>query len=145
MPTLGGSVGPPLTLKRLQIRDDGCFSYLRRSDGSQVCVTNEHTFGDPGSPSVILQPGHYLCVRGRHTLNGQDWFDTYEIKGVEGHTGVLFHPGNTELDSKACVLPGRHFGVLDGMMAVLESVSAFRYFMQVTAGADEFELDVEAP
>lgn len=140
-----GTIGQPLTLKRLQIRDDGCFSYLRREDGSQICVTNEHTFGELGSPTVVLQPGVYKCVRGLHTLNGKDFFFTYEITGILGHTGVLFHPGNTELDSKACVLPGNQFGVINGMMAVLESRDAFAKFMHVTGDADEFQLTVEAP
>lgn len=139
------TVGPPLTLKRLQVRDDGCFSYLRKDyDGAQICVTNERTFGDIGVPTVVLRPGRYRCVRGIHTLNGRDFFTTYEITGVIGHTGVLFHPGNTELDSLACVLPGNHFGVVDNMMAVVESQSAFRRLMQMAGDTDEFQLTVEA-
>jgi len=137
------TIGPSLTLKRLLIGDDGAFGYLTRDDsGRQVAVTCERTFGDPGAPVVVIPPGTYRCVRGRHTLNGFDYFDTYEVTGVAGHSGLLFHSGNTEQDSKGCILVGKYFDRLGGLLAVLDSRAAFYELMVQLNGADEFQLTV---
>lgn len=137
------TIGPSLTLKRLQVRDDGCFSILTKDDdGSTVCVAAERTFGENGAPTVVVPAGRYRCVRGLHSLNGINFFHTYEVTGVLGHTGILFHPGNTELDSKGCVLTGRHFGAVNNMMAVIDSRLAFNDFLALQGGAEEFWLTV---
>lgn len=137
-----------LVLKTQRIGPEGAFSYLKDLAGNQIAVTAEHTYDQPdGSQMVKVPPGRYLCVRGVHTLNGRDWFETFEITGVLGHKGILFHPGNTEFDSDGCVLTGRGFGELQvhGLLmdAVLQSRDAFNDFMALQAGVQTFWLDVD--
>lgn len=138
-------IGPSLTLKRLLVADDGAFGYLKHDyDGTQVAVTCERTFGEDGEPTVVVPPAVYKCLRGPHSLDGTHFFSTYEVTGVVGHTGILFHTGNTEGDSKGCILLGNYFGLMGPVMAVLESRIAFERFMNLMNGCDEFQLTVEA-
>ena len=87
--------------------------------------------------------GEFNCVRGIHQLSGAAQpFETFEITGVPGHTGLLFHPGNTEMDSSGCVLLGMAFGELTGVPAVLNSKIACDQFMNLQAGKDSCLLTV---
>ena len=91
--------------------------------------------------------GTYKCVRGTHQLEGGGPFTTFEITGVPGHTGVLFHPGNTELDSRGCECLGMSLGEIvtnqGPLDAVLQSREAFQEFMIYQDGCDEFTLKVD--
>lgn len=136
-----------LTLRTLSIEPQGAFGYLLNSLGTQIAVTCERTYEVGGKQMVKLPAGDYTCVRGMHTLNRRDWFETFEIAGVPGHAGILFHPGNDELDSEGCVVMGSHFGELwvkDVLMkAVLESRDTFQQFMLFQSGVNLFQLTVE--
>lgn len=131
-------------LKRIAKLASGIFSvYL--FDGRPFAVTLTHAFPDgKGGYEPIVEPGIYTMKRGVHRLeNGVD-FTTYEIMGVDGHDGLLFHIGNKNVDSKGCELTGESFG-FDGKgnTLVLSSSDAFREFMELAAGAEELELEVE--
>ena len=102
--------------------------------------TLEHAY--PGNPTgwvPIVQPGVYTCVLGAHRLDGMtEDFLTYEVMGVEGHTGILFHWGNWNKDSKGCILLGT---AREGDM-VMYSRKAFGQFMAMQGGAESFQLTV---
>lgn len=132
-----------LTLRRLSIEDQGAFSYLLTSLGSQIACTVERTFGELGAPAVVLQPGEYVCVRGEHSLDGIHRFETFEVTGVSGHSGILFHSGNWETDSKGCIIVGEAFGTLGERKAVVRSVSAFHTFLDRERDVESFMLTVE--
>lgn len=138
-----------LLLKRHQTGPEGQLSYLDDMSGHQLFVSIEHTYDDgKGNWLPKIPPGRYKCVRGMHQLTTGGLFDTFEITGVEGHTGLLFHPGNTERDSHGCVCIGNAFGELPVpggqiMDAVLGSRQAFDLFMTLQMPVDEFWLTVE--
>jgi hypothetical protein len=123
-------------------------SFVDDASGHPLFVSVEHAYQDTnGDWLPKIPPGRYRCVRGAHSLDGVHKFDTFEITGVEGHTGLLFHPGNTELDSKGCVCLGTTFGELQvgGQLldAVLGSRDAFGIFMTLQMPVDEFWLTVQ--
>lgn len=124
---------PRLTLATVTVREDGCFSVLLW-DGKPFAVSVERTFGD----KTVIGPGRFECVRSRYHKGG---YDTFEII-VPGHTRVLFHRGNKETDSEACVIVAESFGVLDGQTAVLDSKGGFEEFMTLTAGLAAFQMEV---
>lgn len=128
------SVTARLQLKTLAVREDGCFSGLLW-DGRPFAVSVERTFDD-GQP--VIKNGIYRCVR---TLYNKGGYPTFEIM-VEGHSRVLFHKGNTELDSLACVIVAESFGELKGQTAVLDSAGGFGELMSLTHGLSEFEMEV---
>lgn len=125
-----------MKLKTVSIRGDGCFGVLLDSAGRPFAVTVERTFDD-GQP--VIRAGTYKCVRSFYHKGG---YETFEIR-VPGHSRVLFHKGNTENDSTACVIVAESFGTLKGATAVLDSKGGFEEFMALTQGLAEFDLDVE--
>lgn len=126
-----------LTLRRTSYTDDGIFGNLFDESANIVCVTLEHSYHRvPKIPS-----GLYTCVRGFHRLEGAaDSFQTFEVTGVPGHTGVLFHVGNLNKDSSGCILVGTAVGA----SCIIESKLAFKNFMMLQASLDSFELLVKA-
>src|SRR3972149_1226898 len=106
-----------LYLKTVALREDGCFSVLLWNL-RPFAVSVERTFED-GKP--IIQNGEYTCKRNFYNKGG---YETFEIE-VPGHTRVLFHKGNIEDDSLACIIVAESFGLLEGKTAVLDSKHGF--------------------
>jgi hypothetical protein len=116
-------------LIRLEKSDQGLIGVLRLDD-AVFCLTLE-------LDTTFLKAGCYHCQR----FSGTKWPDTFEIE-VPGHTAVLFHAGNTEVDTKGCVLLGSSVGKLKGDRAVLNSGETFRQFLEALKGRDFFTLFV---
>lgn len=96
---------------------------------------------EPNKPDRMVK-GEYHCKRSWYNKGG---YETFEIV-VSGHTHVLFHKGNTEDDTRMCVIVGEQFESLHGKTAILRSWKAFDEFMSLLLGVDEFKLIVqEAP
>lgn len=131
-----------LVLERIKSNSYGVFSRLK--DGPDtLAVTLEHAYGD--KPTAKLLPGMYKCVRGKHRLRADGpVFETFEITGVKGHWGILFHVGNYNKDSDGCVLVGHSITTLkDGTEMITDSRKAFKLFMDYLEGIDEFVLEVK--
>jgi hypothetical protein len=136
-----------LTLKRDQYRKDGIYGRLLNDKDEQVAVTLEHAYdpNDEGSFAPKVPQGTYTCQRGQHQLAGMSApFTTFEITGVPGHTGILFHRGNYNSDSEGCVLLGRDIATsnLDGTQMLTLSAITFTSFMCMLNGVDQFTLTV---
>lgn len=134
-----------MLLSRFLTRSDGVFGHLLYDDGSQFCVTLEHAFltgTDRYAPKI--PPGTYLCVRGWHRLHHlADPFETFEVTGVEGHTGILFHIGNYNTDSDGCILVGKDLNESEGIWMISRSRDTFESFMLLHEGQDQFTLTVQ--
>lgn len=127
-----------MEIKTITIREDGCYSVLLW-DGRPFAVSVERTFDDN---RVVLPAGTFLCKRGGHRLGNGIPFETFEITGVEGHTGVLFHKGNWETDSEGCVLVGESFATLAGREAIAGSKGGFNELLKLVEGLNEFYVQV---
>ena len=139
-----------MTLRRFKVSAQGCFSYLYDASGTQVAVSVSHAYPDgQGGWAPKIPSGRWLCMRGTHVLDVGLPFETFEITGVPGHSGLLFHTGNTEMDSMGCECLGESLGELSlatgPMDAVLNSRSAFQSFMALQEGYFGFWLTVEGP
>ena len=135
-----------LTLTRYQYGHDGIFGELE--GGPFHCYSCERAY-----PMVDTVNGHnvyakvpqgsYKCERGFHTLHDGQRFETFEIMGVTGHTGLLFHRGNADTDSQGCVLLGEEIGqYADDTHMLIYSAVAFKAFMALQEGIEEFQLTV---
>lgn len=129
-----------LLLKRAYIGPEGAFGTLAELGRPPFAVTLEHTY--EGAVAVKIPPGTFTCVRGRHVLPSGP-FVTFEVTGVAGHDGLLFHKGNVENDSEGCILLGLQFGNVAGVPGILQSASAFLFFMSRQSDNDTFQLTVE--
>ncbi len=129
-----------MILKRIEKRDDGIFSELYNDSGDLLAKTLEHSYN--GEPK--LYNGTFTCVRGMHQLHGMTQpFETFEITGVTGHTGILFHVGNWNQDSDGCVLLGSEIEPSDRGQMVIASRITFNKFMQGLSGVNQFTLVVQ--
>lgn len=134
-----------LILTRSLYRKDGIFGELRDPVGGLVAKTLEHAFqGVYGNWHAVIPEGKYTCVRGEHYLHGMKKpFETFEVFGVEGHVGLLFHWGNFNKDSEGCILIGKDLVIeksLEGRAYITESRSTFEEFMEMQAGLEYFNL-----
>lgn len=132
-----------LQLVRGTFEESGVFGSLMSLDGRQkFAVTLEHAYPIVGNTPPFLpklSPGFYTCMRGMHRLHGMDKsFETFEVTGVPGHSGILFHVGNYNADSEGCILLGSS---RQGAM-ISDSKTAFQNFMKLQEGEDSFYLRV---
>lgn len=106
------------------------------------CVSLTHAYGPDGKP--IVGPGSYFCQIGTHILGvpGAQPFKTYEIFGIDGHTGLLFHPLNKEDQSKGCIGLGESFVMFGDIPGIADSRSAFGEFMNRAGGDTVIRLNV---
>jgi Family of unknown function (DUF5675) len=123
-----------MKLQRTRYTADGIFGWLLDSSGNGTAHTLEHSY----DLKPKLPAGTYKCVRGKHQLHGGIPFETFEVTGVAGHSGILFHVGNYNKDSDGCILLGA--GTLPGM--ITNSRLAFALFMDSLRGINEFTLEV---
>lgn len=123
-----------LELATIALRDDGCFSVMLWY-GRPFAISVERTFENL---ETVIKLGQYRCHRSFYHHGG---YPTFEIE-VPGHDLVLFHKGNVETDSRACVVVGSFFGQIDGQTAVMDAAHGFKEFMTVTDGLDTFQLIV---
>lgn len=118
---------------------EGIFGSIRSANDEEICKTLEHSFlrfGGVYRPA--FPPGNYLCVKGTHQLTGGQPFQSFEITGIDGHSGIIFHPGNSNDDSKGCVLIGQE--IKDRRL--LRSRASFCDFMYRFKIVESFVLQV---
>ncbi len=142
-----------LIAKRQHYRIDGIFSSVEDTAGVQQFVTLEHAYAHTdGTYHPIVKPGIYTCQRGMHRLHNMVLpFETFEIMGVKGHGGILFHWGNWNDDSQGCALTGQSFEIManprHGMRLekmVASSKTTFAKFMELQKDINQFQYTVVA-
>lgn len=136
-----------LTLTRLKKGADGIFSELEDTDGEFVAYTLERAYAVPNSFPTEWGPkipaGEYICIRGIHQLANGKPFETFEVLGVAGHTGLLFHCGNFDSDSQGCILLGQQIQNINAeTKMVTQSQVAFANFRALEAAINSFMLTV---
>lgn len=117
--------------------DSGTFGSLRLQK-KVFCWTLEPPalLNEKNKSSIPAQ--QYLCLR----VNSPTYGETFQVMDVPGRTSVLFHPGNTIIDTQACIMPGLQVGELAGRRAVLSSRAAFNGLMASLAGYQSFHLTI---
>lgn len=128
-----------ISLQRKEKNQHGIFGLLSVQSpddffATLTFVTLEHAYPNPiGSFAPKIPLGTYSCDRGVHQLeHSPKPFETYEVKGVLGHTGLLFHVGNTNADSSGCILVGTQYlrGESGIYCGIEDSQDAFNRFMR---------------
>ncbi len=103
--------------------------------GLPVLCTLENPWLDNEVGISCIPNGEYLCQK----VNSPRYKDVFEVKDVENRTHILIHAGNTEKDTRGCILVGEKFGFLDSVPAVLNSRNTLNYFHDLT-GFNDFKL-----
>jgi hypothetical protein len=132
-------------LHRKETTEDGTFGELYIDD----CwlYTLELPWRNNATDVSCIPEGSYLCQLVDTPHHGL----TYQVL-VPGRVGVLFHSGNTEIDTKGCILLGLSTGSMDArdpdsgeiekQPAVLQSKEAFKLFMDRMNGTSSFVLHI---
>ncbi len=102
-------------------------------DNAPFCVTLERPAeGD----HPCIKPGTYQCDRFHSPHNGNCWL----LKGTEPRTMIQIHVANRYTELLGCIAPGRRFGTLEGIPAVLESAYAMADLYK--KNGDHFKLTI---
>lgn len=129
---------------RNQWRADGIFSVIYDEFNEFVCHTLEHSYAEPPSFFAKIPLGVYTCKRGEHDLaHSPKSFETFEITGVPGHSGLIYHVGNFNNDSNGCILVGLNVGTINEQLVLTNSKAAFAKLMALQVNCDEFILTVK--
>lgn len=127
-----------MILKRLTSTEFGTFGVLL--NGSiPFAVTLERPWINNIRNESCIPIGSYNCKKYHSNTHG----DTYEILDVMNRGNgkkIIFHKGNLDDDSRACILIGEEFGILNGEPAILRSGNGFNEFINKLNGVNWFKL-----
>ncbi len=131
-----------IILRRNYKRKDGIFGTLLGPMDLFLCYTLEHS--DENCEPIVPR-GAFQCVRGIHSLkHSLHPFETFEVKGVPGHSGILFHVGNYNQDTAGCILVGQEILKTGAVWSISHSRLAFeQQLMTIQKALNKFELVVE--
>lgn len=94
------SEGKLVVLQRIDTRKGGTLGRIR-IDGKHICYTVERPW-QGNEPSVSCVPaGRYDLVWKQSPRFGLK----LHLNAVQGRTHILIHAGNTQADTKGCILP----------------------------------------
>ena len=124
-------------LKRIHENSDSTFGVLI-GNGDPICLTLENSCRNNQRNISAIPLGHYTCKR----ITSPRFGETFEVCDVPGRSNIIFHAGNTHIDTRGCILPGSEFGTVNGHTGVLSSAKAMRAFMAALSGVNEFYLKI---
>ncbi len=124
-------------LVRLLQRKETTLGILIIEDDPRYCTLEDQWLNNETGISCI-PAGRYTCKR----VLSPKFGDTFEIVNVPGRSHILFHAGNTNLDTRGCVILGSSFGEVAGLPAVLGSRDAYHRFIKRLHNVDVFTLDI---
>lgn len=134
------------TLTRFAYTPVGTFGILRLKNGFE-CYTVEQRFEEGDLPAGCIPEGKYKL---RKVLNSEmvtqrtfTQTDSWEVKGVTGRTGIIFHPGNTIDDVVGCIAPGKRLGFIKNKWAVTDSQAAFDELISALSSQTEWTLVID--
>ena len=126
-------------LVRLESDEDhGTFGVLLINRKS-FCVTLEPKDFENITNLSSIPTGIYVCKKVKSPTYGV----TFQVMDVPDRTDVLFHPGNRDEDTRACILLAQYYGKLYGDRAVLNSGNTFKAFLEKLWDVDVFALNIE--
>lgn len=114
---------------------DGVFGDLF-IDNDYFCKTLEPEDKSNMTGISCIPEGTYICKR----YHSEKYPNTFEVTNVKDRSYILIHPGNTEDDSRGCILIGETLGKLKGKRAILNSGKTFKNFMMRFENVDQFKL-----
>ncbi len=86
-----------------------------------------------------IPTGSYTCL----TYSSDNHPETYQVINVPSRNGILFHAGNTKVDTAGCILLGSKHGKLGAARGTLNSGTTFSRFLDKMMGVNEFNLVIK--
>lgn len=138
--TLGSAEAPAVVLLRLGGSVVDVLGVLH-VNGRPIAVTLELGWDNNARGVSCIPLGVYRCAATVSQRHGATW----EVLGVPGRSGILFHAGNAASDSRGCILLGAALGETraGGARTVVGSRIARDRFRSTLEGVRDFWLSVE--
>lgn len=95
----------------------GTFGTWYNDDGGILCLTCELPWLENAQEISCIPVGTYQVIPHSSPAHPNVW----EVSNVPLRSGILIHNGNTENDSKGCIIVGQYKGIIDGLPAVMDS------------------------
>ena len=114
--------------------DESCTQGVLRHAGLAFAVTLELPWLENAPNRSCIPTGTYTCQRVLSPRFGE----TFEVTDVPGRSHILFHKGNTTIDTAGCILVGESYNDL----AIGDSRGGYNELMALFVGQDSFTLDV---
>jgi len=101
-----------------------------------ILMVNKKLFGPVLEPRKMENKINISCIPTGQYFCKKYFSEKYKcaclaIYNVPGREYISMHYGNTEKDSKGCLLIGTYVGYLDGKRAVLRSMAALETLMDL--------------
>lgn len=117
----------PVTLTRVIETTQGTLGQFTLEDHSTLYTMERMSTGEhPRIPAGLYEMRLDFYHKGNYAA--------YQII-VPGRDRILIHVANRAVELLGCIAPGKALGFLEGQLAVLQSLPAFRKFMDSLAGA----------
>jgi len=129
-----------MDLDLIRLRTDptvGTLGILRIDGILKFTTLEPYKFGNIRNKSCIPLSQYVL----KHYSSAK-YKNTLEVCSVPNRGNILFHSGNTILDTKGCILLGMKFGTLYGKDAVLESRKALTEFKAIIKAKENLKLTI---
>lgn len=132
-----------LVLQRIILNPNQTYGVLYKKEGTMYSKPLFVTLEDPEKGNIqnesCIPAGEYLC----HKVLSPKFGETFEVYNVNNRTNILFHTGNTNENTKGCILLGTYFAF--DRDAILGSASAMYDFMRLLKDESTFALEIKSP
>lgn len=132
-----------MDVRILRISDeDECVRGVMLVNGSPHFTTLELPWRQNQRNISCIRPGRYECFK-RQARTGltAGLCMAYELREVEGRSGILIHVANSASDLEGCIGIGTAFANKPFPM-ITESQTAYKRFMKMFEAVDSFEVRV---
>ena len=131
-------------IARIAYHPEGTFGVLLYQEApllplTPIATTCEEVWLMNQREVSCIPSGRYRCSR----VNSPRFGPTWQVDAVPGRSHILFHRGNTIVDTKGCIMVGETFTKLDGKLAIGDSGKGYAEFMTLTGLEDYLYLTVQ--
>lgn len=126
-------------LDRIQTGAVGTFGVLSMNKSlAPFCLTLEDPWRNNARNISCIPSGQYVVKKHVSPTHGDCWL----VRDVPGRTFILFHRGNTHVDTQGCILVGEEYSFLRGVPSVNASGRAWEEMQSLLLGEREFWLNI---
>lgn len=119
-------------LMRVVKAPDLTYGVLLNPDGYPVCLMLERPWKDNQTGISCIPEGRYLAQRYNSPTKGEVW----ELQNTGPRSNIEIHPANLVSELEGCLAPGREFGSINGIHAIMGSRLAFMDLENSTGNKD---------
>ena len=128
-----------ILIRRVSKESEGVYGVIMEKNDPPFAVTYELPWKDNQKSISCIPPGKYVCKR----YSSNKYKNTFEVTDVPNRKYILFHIGNTDSDSKGCLLVGEAFEPVYGKPGIADSGGGYGEFMELLAKEESFNLTIE--